>query len=77
MCSMLFIQGCSDTIQIQGNAGIPENTYWGVPPVKPDGNTVGNLTEAYVTNTESLVTVNGRLALLCEAHKVTNCTGPQ
>ena len=35
--------------------------------------TVGNLTESYIKNTESLVIVNGRLAVLCQAIRDKNC----
>ena len=48
----------------------------GTVPVYADGSSVGNLTEAYVQNTESLIIVNGRLRTLCEANEIEEC-GPQ
>lgn len=67
--------GCDEVFRITGRAGIPDETFQGIPPVLATGKTVGNLTEAYVRNTESLITVNGRLETLCKAHKVKKCTG--
>ena len=72
---MLFMGACSE-IFVSGSEGIPDQTYQGIPPVLVHDHTVGNLTEGYIKNTESLITVNGRLLTLCEAHDIKNCTGP-
>lgn len=77
MSLIVFTGGCSDTLMISGGEGIPDQTFQGIKPVYANSKTVGNLTEAYVQNTESLITVNGRLLVLCEAHKIKKCTGPQ
>lgn len=77
LCLMTFTAGCGDTVLLLGGEGIPDETFMGIDPVFTDGSSVGNLTEAYVKNTESLTIVNGRLAVLCKAHEISNCTGPQ
>lgn len=69
------MSGCSE-IFVSGSEGIPEQTYQGIAPVLVQDHTVGNLTEGYIKNTESLITVNGRLYTLCEAHEIKNCTDP-
>ena len=69
---MSFTAGCSDII-ILGGEGIPDETFKGIPPGYATAGTVGNLTESYIKNTESLVIVNGRLAVLCQAHQIENC----
>ena len=65
--------GCGDKILLLGSEGIPDETFKGIPPVFADGRTQGNLTESYIRNTESLITVNGRLAVLCKANEIENC----
>jgi hypothetical protein len=75
LCSIIFIVGCSPT-NVTGSEGIPDSGFRGIKPVYADGKTVGNLTEAYVKNTESLITVNGRLDVLCAANEIEVC-GPQ
>lgn len=72
LCSMIFTAGCSDTI-ILGGEGIPDETLQGIDPVYADRGTVGNLTESYIKNTESLVIVNGRLAVICQAIRNKRC----
>ncbi len=64
--------GCSDVI-ILGGEGIPDETFKGIAPVYATAGTVGNLTQSYIKNTESLIIVNGRLAVLCNAHNIDNC----
>lgn len=73
LSSILFMTAC-DEIIVSGAEGIPDDTFRGIEPVYANGKTVGNLTESYIKNTESLVTVNGRLEVLCKAHEVTDCT---
>ncbi len=75
MSFVIFMSGCDDII-ILGGQGIPDETFKGIDPVFADGITVGNLTESYIKNTESLMIVNGRLAVLCQAHDKKNC-GPK
>lgn len=75
MCSLVFVTGCSE-IFITGSEGIPDETYMGVKPVYADGTSVGNLTESYLKNTESLLIVNGRLEVLCQANEIEDC-GPK
>ena len=76
MCSLIFVIGCSDTINLLGSEGIPDSEFRGIKPVFADGSNVGNLTEAYIKNTESLTIVNGRLDTLCEANNIDDC-GPR
>ena len=59
-----------------GSEGIPDSEFQGILPMFADGSNVGNLTEAYIKNTESLIIVNGRLKLLCEANEIKDC-GPK
>ena len=75
MFSLIFVTGCSDKIFIMGGEGIPDSEFQGEKPVFADGSSVGNLTEAYLVNTESLTVVNGRLKTLCIANDVKVC-GP-
>ena len=70
------MSGCADTILLTGSEGIPDENFRGIEPVYATGASVGNLTEAYVKNTESLIIVNGRLDVLCEANEIEDC-GPQ
>lgn len=65
--------GCSDTFLLLGSEGIPESEFKGIKPCFANGSTVGNLTEAYLCNTEALIIVNGRLLVLCEANNIENC----
>lgn len=76
MCSLIFVTGCGDTVNLLGSEGIPDETFKGRNPVFADGSSVGNLTESYLKNTESLIIVNGRLEVLCEANEIEDC-GPQ
>lgn len=76
MFFVISASGCSDTILLLGSEGIPDETFYGIEPKWADGTTVGNLTEAYIQNTEALLTVNGRLNVLCEANERENC-GPR
>lgn len=76
MYSLIFVTGCSDTINLLGSEGIPDSEFRGIKPVFADGSNVGNLTEAYIQNTESLIIVNGRLDVLCEANEIEEC-GPR
>jgi hypothetical protein len=76
MFSLIFVTGCSDTINLLGSEGIPDSEFKGVKPVFADGSNVGNLTEAYIQNTEALIIVNGRLDVLCEANEIEDC-GPR
>ena len=73
--SLVSVSGCSK-VSVKGNDGIPAETYMGVKPVFSDGSSVGNLTQSYLKNTESLTIVNGRLQVLCEAYQIGNC-GPK
>lgn len=63
-------------MNLLGSEGIPDSEFRGITPVFADGSNVGNLTEAYIKNTEALVIVNGRLDVLCEANEVEEC-GPR
>ncbi len=76
MSLMVFTAGCGDKILLLGSEGIPDETFKGRPPVYAKGTSVGNLTEAYVKNTESLIIVNSRLYVLCQSNEIENC-GPQ
>lgn len=73
-CLVLFalLMGCTK-VQIKPLSGIPNETYQGIPPVLVHEHTIGKLTEGYIKNTESLITVNGRLNTICEAQKIKNC----
>lgn len=74
---MTLILACSEpTVILTGSEGVPDEIFKGIRPVLADRGTVGNLTEAYIQNTEALTIVNGRLDVLCRANKITNC-GPQ
>ena len=74
---LTFTTACSNkTVNLLGSEGIPDSEFQGEEPVYADGSSVGNLTEAYVQNTESLIIVNGRLRTLCEANEIEEC-GPQ
>lgn len=59
---------------LTGSEGIPDSEFRGREVVFADEGTVGNLTEGYITNTESLVIVNGRLRTLCEANEIEDCS---
>lgn len=63
-------------MNLLGSEGIPNETFRGIKPKYADGTTVGNLTEAYIKNTEALVIVNGRLTTLCKANEKKIC-GPE
>lgn len=77
MCSLISVTGCDKKItNILGSEGIPNSEFRGIKPIYADGSTVGNLTEAYIENTEALVIVNGRLDVLCEANEIKDC-GPR
>ncbi len=75
MLSLSLIAGCSPSVKVKdlSSTGIPDSTYQGIPPVYADGSSVENLTEAYFTNTESLLLVNSKLTTLCKAAKKTFC----
>lgn len=73
---VLLITACSNTIEIDGFQGIPESTFYGIEPVYATGDNIGNLTQSYITNTESLINVNNRLEVLCKARELENC-GPR
>lgn len=62
-----------NNIFLLGSEGIPDNEFKGIDPVFADSGTVGGLTSAYISNTESLIIVNGRLKTLCLAHEITEC----
>lgn len=70
--STTLTAGCSNSV-ILGGEGIPDETFLGIEPVFADQGTVGNLTESYIKNTESLVIVNGRLAVICQAIRNKRC----
>ncbi|AGH07381.1 hypothetical protein SUFG_00008 [Sulfitobacter phage phiCB2047-B] len=70
---MTSVTGCGDKINLLGSEGIPDESFKGIKPVYADGSNVGNLTEAYLKNTESLVVVNGRIGVLCEANEIEDC----
>lgn len=77
MFSLTFLIGCSkNNINLTGSEGLTDTVFKGIKPVYADGSSVGNLTDAYLNNTESLVIVNGRLDTLCKSHKIENC-GPK
>ena len=72
---LVSTSGCSKVF-IKSDGGIPDETYMGIQPVFASGSNVGNLTQNYLKNTESLIIVNGRLQVLCEAKEIKDC-GPK
>lgn len=71
----ISVSGCSEVTNLDPYEGIPDSQFKGVAPVYADGTTLGNLTESYIRNTESLKTVNGRIKTLCVARQIADC-GP-
>lgn len=78
MFSLTLLIGCgiNNPTILTGSEGIPDETFRGIKPEYADGSSVGNLTEAYIQNTEALNTVNGRLDVLCKANEIEDC-GPR
>ena len=74
---LISVTGCGKTtVNLLGSEGIPPTQFYGIEPVYSDGSSAGNLTEAYIKNTEALVIVNGRLDTLCKANEIKDC-GPR
>lgn len=48
--------------------GIPDQVYQPTKVYSKRINSVGTLTEGYIQNTESLITANNRLGVICEAY---------
>lgn len=63
------LAGCGEKlVGVDFNAGIPRQIYDEVPLYSGPVNSVGTLTQAYIRNTEGLLTANSRLKTLCIAH---------
>ena len=65
-----LLGACGDTFKGDTGAGIPRQVYDEVPLYAGPVNSVGTLTQAYIRNTEGLMTANSRLTTLCIAHGV-------
>jgi hypothetical protein len=67
--SALSLSGCGDLLKAADPAaGIPRQVYDEVPLYAGPVNSVGTLTQAYIRNTEGLITANSRLRTLCIAY---------
>lgn len=61
--------GCAPKpVKVDFGAGLPRQVFDQVPVYAEPVNSVGRLTEAYIRNTEGLVTVNSRLQTICIAY---------
>lgn len=59
-------------VPVDQGAGLTPEVYEPIPPYSDPIDSVGTLTEGYIQNTTSLITVNSRLVTLCEAYLVCN-----
>ena len=62
------LSGCEEVRKLDNGAGLPEQVFQPSPYYTKPINSVGTLTEAYIQNTESLLTSNKRLQTLCVAY---------
>ena len=62
-----LVSGCEKLVKVNASAGIPRQIYDPVPLYSGPVDSIGTLTEAYITNTEGLITANSRLNTLCVA----------
>lgn len=63
-----LLAGCGDKPALDSGSGIPRQVYDEVPLYAGPVNSVGTLTQAYIRNTEGLITANSRLRTLCIAY---------
>ena len=63
-----LLAGCGDKPAFDSGSGIPRQVYDEVPLYAGPVNSVGTLTQAYIRNTEGLITANSRLKTLCIAY---------
>lgn len=68
LTGVFVLSGCDDPIRGDLGSGLPDQVWQGIPPYEGTVNSVGTLTEAYIQNTESLLTVNNRMLTLCVAY---------
>lgn len=67
--SVFALNGCGEKLTgLNSGSGIPRQTYDEVPLYDGPVNSVGTLTQAYIRNTEGLMTANSRLRTLCIAY---------
>ena len=63
-----LLAGCGNKPSLDFGSGIPRQVYDEVPLYAGPVNSVGTLTQAYIRNTEGLITANSRLRTLCIAY---------
>jgi len=63
-----ILGGCNEIVKVDPNVGIPRQLYDEVPLYSGNINSIGTLTQAYIRNTEGLMTANSRLRTLCIVH---------
>lgn len=68
--TVFALSGCTEILRINLGGGLPDQVYEPVPLYSGQVNSVGTLTEAYIQNTEGLMTANNRLSTICVAYRV-------
>ena len=71
--SLFVLSGCGDPFVVNLGLGLTPQVYEAVPLYSGPVNSVGSLTEAYIQNTEGLITANSRLSTLCEVYLGEEC----